>query len=580
MLQVVTHSLFISIVLCIWGLPILLLTKKDSYTTTFGFRSIIHFFCFLYFSGLITLSLLTSILCLFIPINFTVIGLSTVILIPSIVLKRKRILSVIITNIKTIKYSAPEIVFLIIAILTLLFLGTMKPLNGDTQIYHVQLINWIHQFGTVKGLANLFPRYGLGSNWFSLIAGLRLPGIFKYENFSWLNTTTVIWFFLWVFSNWNYHFKLSNNKTHKVLCHFYILIILFSLFEWELFRDAASSTNYDFIVTAIFIMAISFILESILITKEKQQFSFFLVLLCCSVIPFKLSGIFLFLLLLYYLFSYKQISYWVATFTIAIMVLVPLFIKNYLVTGYPLFPLSLSFGQPDWKLPESMTDYLRQYIFVTNRFYNRYDLNFSAIPEHMKEPWFKAWVHGLVWNQKLILIAAILSPTLLFLRNNIELNYRRFRTLFFLLLLMALGWFFTAPSPRFGYGVLLILAFLPVSYFIGIKLSTVFHKPILVIVSVVLCIYLFQKSKNLNLSEHLLHTAELDKPRTSKINLNGVVYYYPEMMPNGWMHDCFNTELPCISVINKFLHPRGSNLEDGFKLVGTPDSSFVRTYMY
>jgi hypothetical protein len=169
-------------------------------------------------------------------------------------------------------------------------LGTLQPVNSDTKIYHLQIIKWNNEYGTVPGIANLYPRYGLGSNWFNLISIFKIPS-FPNNNYTWLNTTTVIWFFLWLVNNWNYHRSKANTSVaNNILSHLYLCILLFFFFEWELFRDAANSTNYDFIVTSLTTVIVLFLVEDILLANVKKKFSLFLVLLCISLVPFKLSG--------------------------------------------------------------------------------------------------------------------------------------------------------------------------------------------------------------------------------------------------------------------------------------------------
>ncbi|MEO5947106.1 MAG: hypothetical protein ABIP79_09860 [Chitinophagaceae bacterium] len=456
----------------------------------------------------------------------------------------------------------------------------MKPVNGDTQIYHVQIIKWFNEYGTIPGIANLFPRYGLGSNWFNLISIFKMP-FFNNNNYTWLNTTTVIWFFVWLANNWRLHQRNATESiARKILSHLYFLLIVFCLFEWELFRDAANSTNYDFIVTALTIVIVLFLIEEILLPHIRRKFSFIFIIVCISLIPLKLSGAFAILLLLYYLFSFKKIKYWIYCFITGLIITIPFLIKNYITTGYPLFPVSLSFSSPDWQVPVAMTDYLRQYIHVTNRFYN-ISIGFNHIPELMHKNWISLWFSGILIQQKLIVLGALTSISIIIFKPSFLPDIKKLRILFLLLFLMAAGWFFSAPSPRFGYGVLLILAFFPICLFLGRYISTKLHLPVIIIAIVISCVYIFQKSSPIrNNPEYLLYPIAVDKPPTKKLYLNGIELYLPEIINNGWMRDCYDTEVPCIYQENIYLQPRGKLIKDGFKMIGQPDSIFVRKYIY
>ncbi|HEY0752140.1 MAG TPA: hypothetical protein VGD26_13355, partial [Chitinophagaceae bacterium] len=573
------HILFISVICILWGVPFFIASIKLNNEISFWCRTPLNMISFLFFSGLLTLSLITGWLCLFLPMEINLLLATTLFPLTIVLWKRGELKIFFSKKLQPIRLSFAEKLFYIISILLFILLGSLKPLNGDTQIYHVQLIKWYNEYGVVPGLANLFPRFGLGSNWFNLIGIFRLPSITQSENYTWLNTTLVVWFFTWLIGNWKYHFE-NVTSFNKTLSHFYFLTIIFCFIEWELFRDAASSTNYDFIVTALTIISVCYLLEKVLATNTEKTFSWLFILLCCSIIPFKLSGVFIIFLIIFYLLYFNKTQNWIFTFITGSLFIIPLLIKNFIITGYPLFPISFAISSPDWQLPKTMTDYLREYIHVTNRFYNRYDLNYTTIPEYLKEPWFGAWIKGLVINQKVVIATALTSVSIFIFKKKTLKNHIHLRILYALLITMAIGWFLSAPSPRFGYGVLLPLAFFPACFFIGHRVSLRNHLPFIILTTGILFYYIWQKSIGIPIPERLIYASTLEGPNLKKIELNGVQYNFPDIMLNGWMHDCFDSELPCISGINPYLFPRSSMLKDGFKMIGRPDSVFVRNYVY
>ncbi len=582
MLQLILHITIVSALCMLWGLPTLLFFKKNNpeNDSSFWIRSTAGLYCFLYFSGLITLSFITSVACLFIPLKFSYFLILTLGLLFFLISKRiKIILSLGKYSIKC-KITIIESLFVSICILIFIIIGTLNPVNADTNIYHVQIIKWVNEYGTIPGIANLFPRYGLGSNWFNLISIFKIP-FFSNNNYTWLNTTTVIWFFVWLVNNWKFH---QSNATvsisSKVLSHFYLLLIIFCLFEWELFRDAANSANYDFIVTALTIAIVLFLIEEILLPPNRRKFSFIFAIVCLSLIPLKLSGVFAILLLLYYLLSFKKAKYWIYCFIAGILITIPFLIKNYIITGYPLFPVSLSFSSPDWQVPVAMTDYLRQYIYVTNHFYN-IPIDYKQIPELIHKNWIGLWFSGILIQQKIIVLGAFTSISVILFKPSFLSDNKKLRILFQILLLMATGWFFSAPSPRFGYGVLLILAFFPACLFLGRFISTKLHQYVILISIAISCFYIYKKSSPIRSNPaHLVYPVPLDKPPGKKINLDGIKLYLPEIINNGWMRDCYDSEVPCIYQENIYLQPRGKSIKDGFKITQKPDSIFVRKYIY
>jgi len=579
MLQLILYIIIVSCICMMWGVPVLMVYKKSYPDKEFWLRSTIGYLCFLFFSGLLTLSFISSWLCLFAPLKFTYLLLLTSVLIVFLIFKRKQIRNLL--TFGKIKFSTLEIAFAVIVVLIFLIAGSLNPVNYDTQIYHVQIIRWVNEYGTVPGLANLFPRFGLGSNWFNLISFFKIP-IFKYQNFTYLNITSVIWFFLWLLNNWKFHSTAEKViPANRIMSHFYLFIILFCFFEWELFRDAASSTNYDFIVTALSIAAISYLLEILLFTTENKWSPLVFIVICLSIIPFKLSGATIIVLLAFYLFLINKIKYWLFSLLAGLLIVLPYLIKNFIITGYPLYPSTISFTNPDWQLSKAMTNYLRQYIQTSNRFYNVNGFDFKHIPELMEKPWIKIWWNGILIQQKFIVIFSMSSVLIFFLKSKLAIDYIKLRILFFILLSMAAAWFFSAPSPRFGYGTLLVLAFFPICFFVCDKISITVQKPVIIFTIFISCWYLYKKSVPLqNNPENLIHTVNLIQPPLNTIYIKGIKFNLPEIINNGWMRNCFNSDLPCISQENKYLLPRGNSLKDGFKMDPLPDSIFIRNYIY
>lgn len=582
MLQLIAHIIIVTFFCFIWGIPALIFQNKNNPSENFWSRSGLGKYIFLFFSGLITLSIITAWAGLMFPLNFSFLIIVTAGLLICLIFFKKQEVKGILKNVNfKSSFTLIELSFITVCLLLFIVLGCIETVNSDTNIYHIQIILWTNEYGTVPGIANLFPRFGLGSNWFNLVSSFRIPA-FKTENYTYLNSSLVIWFFLWLFNNWRWHLRNFNkHAANKILSLFYLLLILFCLFDWELFRDAANSTSYDFIVTGLTIMIISWMIESILSKENSKPSSILFIILCISVIPFKLSGIFVFLLLLFYLLTNNKLKLWFHAFSFSMIIVVPLLIKNYFITGYPLYPLNWSLSSPDWQVPIAMTDYLRHYIYITNRFYNFYDIDYTTIPELLNKPWLSSWFNGILLQHKFIFIASYSSLSLFFLKGYDSFPLKKLKILFFLLFLMAAGWFFTAPSPRFGYGVLLILAFSPICFFAGKIFTPLLHKIIILLLIVISGFYAFKKlSPIIENKQHLLYPVVLERSAYKTITIKGTDFYLPELTNNSWMRKCNNIQLPCISQENKYLEPRGKNLKDGFRMNQQPDSTFIRNYIY
>jgi hypothetical protein len=580
MLQLVLHTIIVSAICIVWGLPALLIMKKKSTKENFWRRSVLEHFIFLFFSGLISIAVISSWAYLVIPLKFDYLLLLTLILLLVLFLFAGKKITEILKLFVPAQMPVLYLVFIAVCLLLFFILGTLKPVNGDTQIYHLQIIRWTSEYEAIPGLANLYPRLGLGSNWFNLVSFFHIPA-FKHQNFTYVNTSLVIWFFLWLLNNWKYHhFNREKQPAHKILSLFYFLILLYCLFDWQLFRDTANSTSYDFIVTALTITALSFLLERILFSYENDSFSFLFIVLCIAIIPFKLSGIFILLPALSHLLKFNSRLNWLKAIIAGCLIITPVLIKNYILSGYPLYPLPYSFTAPDWQVPEDMTANLQDHIISANRFYNK-TTGFIRDFEATSFNWIPHWFKGILLQHKIILALSLSSVLLLFFKTKLSVNHKQLRIFIALLFLMTAGWFFTAPDPRFGYGVLLCLSFLPVSIIAGKYMQPVFYNILIIAAIGISLFYLYRKaSPILKEPNHIFYPTELQKPVLKTITVSGINFNVPVISGTESNDNCLNTELPCISQENPYLQPRGQSLKQGFKMNPQPDSIFIRNYNY
>jgi hypothetical protein len=581
MLQQLLHTIIISCICIVWGLPAYIFLNRKNREDFFwpeGFGKIIS----LFFSGLLTLAFLSSWALLFIPLKFNHLLIATGCLSLGLFLyfKKENTLKQVFNF--SGSFSKKNIVLLLFAstcIILFLLMGILSPVNGDTHIYHLQIVRWTNEYGVVPGVANLYPRFGLGSNWFSLISLFYIPN-FDNQNFTFLNTTTTIWFLLWLLNKWKLHYSADNNNSlHKSFAAFYFLLIAYFLFDWQLFRDAANSTSYDFIITALTIMSISYWAEDIFL-KKNNSFSIYFAILAISIIPFKLSGIFILIPVFFYLLQYKKITAWVKTAVCGILIITPLLIKNYIVSGYPLYPSIFAFGSPEWQLPVEMTYGMKELIFNANKFYD-YPINFIKQQDITTFSWIPFWIKTIHLSHKIILALVLLSSILFFYNPIKEISHKKIRILITAIWLMVIGWFFTAPDPRFAFSILLFLAFFPVCLFLGPYLSNKLYKPVFALAIFPVLFYMYQKAAVLTKEPELtVHVMDIKKPVFKTELRNGVEIHITRFSEKKWMNPCFFTPLPCMDETNPFVKPRSSNISDGFYMNPKPDSSFMKNYNY
>lgn len=578
MLQVLIHIIIISCICMLWGLLYFAFSKSGGLPVR-RFRHFTELFVFLFFSGLIIISVIGSWLVLLLPLKFSYLLFLILLPLLFIIIKRKKYLSGIRSLFKESQpvFSGSAVILSVAGILMFVVLGFAKTVNIDTEIYHLQIIRWTNEYGTVPGLANLYPRFGLSSSWFNLISFFHVPA-FNAQNFTYLNATTVIWFFIWLVykTEWNRKSKDGNSS----LSLFYFLLLVYSLFDWQLLRNTANSTSHDFIVTALLIFCIAFIIDDIFNSRSLLLPVPVLIVLALSVIPFKLSGILVLLLLLYFLLLQNKKKNYLTVFAAGIIIILPHFIRNYFISGYPLYPIAFSPLQPDWQLPADMVKYFNEYILYNNRYYNQ-TIDFVSTAPRSIQSWIPYWFSGILLQHKIIIAAAITSAVVFVFKKEPEADRKKIRRLMAVLLLMLTGWFISAPDPRFGFGFILPLAFLPVSLYAGKFIHQKFYPLLLLIIAGAVCFYTYKKSDFVTKEPaYLLRPVSADQPPFRNVTKNGIELNTTEKINNNWNNRCFFTPLPCLCEENPFIKPRGENLKDGFRMDPEPDSHFIRKYNY
>ena len=207
MAQVIIHFILISITCIAWGLLIYLhpIKRRQTFPT-------IETLILCFFSGLAIISVLSSWLSLIAPVQSrALIPFTLLILVFEIIFFRKN------RNVATFKLfqnlNMWDWMFLCSGFLLLSFLSTGKPSMEDTDLYHIQNVRWINEYGTMPGLGNLYLRYGFYSNWFHAISVFKIS-FFTEFNFLYLNHTFSVWFFLFLFFSIQNQLRIKR-KTKK-----------------------------------------------------------------------------------------------------------------------------------------------------------------------------------------------------------------------------------------------------------------------------------------------------------------------------------------------------------------------------
>jgi hypothetical protein len=578
MIQLLLHIIIVSVICIIWGIPFYFFIRKKVEENCW-FKNGINLISLLFFSGLLTISFFSSWLILFIPLKFIYLFFPTILLALLIGIRhRKEIKEILHALSLTKKGTTAWTIFIFSGILLLLVLGTLKPVNPDTQLYHLQLIRWTNEYGVVPGIANIYPRLGLGSNWFNLISFFHIPS-FSHQNFTYLNTTVAIWFLLWLTGKWHYYTFSPDYINGKVLSVFYSLITAYFIIDWQLLRDTANSTAYDFIVTILIFLSLSYFVEKILKKEDLQKHSLFFIFISLSVTSFKLSGLLIFIFIFLAIVNEKSSKLLFKTFLLLILIVTPVLIKNHITSGYILYPSAISIGNPGWQMPAAMTEHFKDYIVNVNRYYN-HEIGMINSLEKNNFNWIPYWFSRLLLRHKILLGLSFFSILLIFYSPLKNINIPRLRQLVTGIWVMIAAWFFMAPDPRFAFGFILVAAFLPLAINTVQYITSLTYPILLMTLSAGMLLYTFFKATLIiEKSSYILYPVQNDIPPFSKSKIQDVSFTEPKKINENWNNRCFYIPLPCLCEKNPYLKPRGTKLSNGF-IMKQPDSNFILQYNY
>lgn len=577
MLQNLFYILFISITALIWGLPLFFFQRRQAAN---GFRLNSETIILSFFAGIIIIGLLSSWLSLFFPITYPVLLILTLILaVFELLWLRKAIRQKILTIVPfKIKLNAVTVFFICTSLL-FIFLASRHPVMEDTDLYHVQIIRWNQRYGTVPGLANLYLRYGFYSNWFHLISIFTFP--FHHQNFLFLNLTLGCWFLIFLLHKLQLHLSNRDNPVNRIAGIFYFLTLAYMLAQWNLFRGNASSTTYDFIVTVLLLIALLLITESFLLNKDPGNKLFLISFFCIASLFFKITGVAaLFILFVYLLLHTRSLKKYLAAVFLFILFLVPCVTRNYIQTGYFFYPYTglSNFLKPDWQVPKQLLTGFTDYISLGNKYINQ------SIPaegwEHTREilfAWIPVWIRHLTLFDKMITGLAFAGFILSFFIPGLKRS--KLRIIYYSCVAIIPCWFFTAPDPRFAYGLLIFTAFLPAGFLLEKFFRKNWINAGLFLMISGMAVYASQKLKNFQ-AENFVHPPSIPVPPNQKIITGGLSFYLPGIMNDNWNTRCYDAPLPCIYQLNPYLEPRGKEVKEGFRMRPVTDTSFILNFRY
>jgi hypothetical protein len=216
----------------------------------------------------------------------------------------------------------------------------------DTGLYQYSLIQWLHQIGTVPGIALLFANFGFNSTWFALAAPLN-PAVLGTRGSVVLNGLVLLVALLQSLVSWRQIWVAQARLSDWFLALALSLLLLCSLLHPNL-NEIAVSPSPDLPVaflTAIVSWAMLVVAEArprnVSLTVPKG--TAVPLMLAVGAITLKLTALPLGFVsgLFYGFYNHRSIRQLGFGLLLVILLLIPFGIAQILTSGCPLFPSNL-----------------------------------------------------------------------------------------------------------------------------------------------------------------------------------------------------------------------------------------------
>ncbi len=356
-------------------------------------------------------------------------------------------------------FSPLAIALLSISILLILVMHSYTINHPDTLIYHAYTIQSGEESKAIQGIANIKYHYGIQSSWF-LLCGLFSFNFITTDPLTFLNFTVVTWFVLFIVDKINT--SLISKESDKTQGIYWLLFLAFSFWCYTQIRLTVTSGSPDFIV-AIYTWLLVYMSMSNIENRSKK---FSLLLLLLGLFSFTLKAT-AWLLIPYALFivylKFKEKKFTtvlIQTGILTILVLLPFITRNFITSGYPLFPTTVGdIISPEWKVPkESMYEWQEYIVDYARKQTGSNEEQVASTHKMSRLAWVPSWWRSNLLSYKLLITSCIVSLliTPFFLKRNKTI----YTGTYLFALIGILTWFVTAPDPRFGFGFLSIPIFL------------------------------------------------------------------------------------------------------------------------
>ncbi len=351
-------------------------------------------------------------------------------------------------------------------ILLIAFFTSRGDFHTDTNIYHAAAIRLYEEYGVLKGAGNLQLHYAYNSAYLAFASIFSLNWLFGRS----LHTTTGLLEVVMCLYAFHGLKDFKRHESHmadmmRVGILFYTLV--------NVTRSMSPATDYAVMYFVFFVLtAWCDYMEQKNIEGDMAAYAM-LAVAAVFVATLKFSACLLVLLAIYPAVSLIKEKRWkeIAVYILCgCLILIPFFIRNYLISGWLLYPFDgIDIFQPEWKIP-------KEYLLIDAgqiKVWGRCLYDIAKIDLPVTE-WFPVWwEHQFRYEQMFlgaVFLAALLQSIILFVR------LVRKRPPCFSLVVLHLTiwgnlivWFFMAPFIRYGLAFLFAVIMMAVGECISMK---------------------------------------------------------------------------------------------------------------
>ncbi|UHG93587.1 LIC_10190 family membrane protein [Spirosoma oryzicola] len=458
-----------------------------------------------------------------------------------------------------------------------LLYAIQRPTNPDSGAYHLPAIRYTERFATIPGLGNLFSRLAFNSSFFAIGAAVGCTDLVGQTLFP-LNG-----FLLLVFGSYVIQ-QLWRADTTPALQVFQVGVLGLSLYF--LIRQVNAPTP-DVWATLLTLFFFLFWLNGR--TQDNKFLTFLLLALVFTCLTVKLATLPLLLALPLLGYGCRRWVTWqnsVAAMALGGFLLIPWLVKNVILSGYLLFPLTEpDLFSVDWKVDPVLAQYEQQIITYWARFHVA-ETEFD--PEKLTWPlgrwvswWWTHWWFWYNWPNRPTFLLAFASPVfVLFLWMSARKRVQSWLTVYAVAFAGFVFWFIKAPEFRFGYAFIWTAALLPIGALVRHPIHPlVVRVPIIVLMTSLLGYFVVGEDTR----KRDRMSSQLWKPQPLSHRYAGSIPYQRRwtrsklavLVPKAPCKSCFDIEQPCTPFFFNDLQLRGRTIADGFRRNPNPTDSLA-----